>query len=207
MTLWMAALGCGLTSAPETESPALDAPPAPVTEGVVVDASELPSGIPVKGTVVQAITFTDARGDNFAVLSQNDNDDLFAYHAVAVERPKGAVQVLRKVQQPRGECPLDYTAEFVAGSLSAHDLDADGLAETSFAYKYACRGDVSPRDYKVLVLEDGDKAILRGAEILVLGEERFGDGAFEPEGFEEAPKLLEHAETLWQAHLVHEMGG
>lgn len=61
------------------------------------------------------------------------------------------------------ECDLDIVADFVPQSLRVADTDGDSLAEVSFAYRLNCAGDVSPDEQKLLVLEGGEKFIMRGS--------------------------------------------
>lgn len=62
---------------------------------------------------------------------------------------------------PRSDDPA--LAAQVRGPLEVTDVDADQIGELTFAYSLGCRSDVSPLDFKLLVLEDGEKHILRGS--------------------------------------------
>jgi hypothetical protein len=180
------------------------------TSGVVelpFDATGLPVSLAID--VVDGRRFRDANGVNVFVMARSESADLTATHAI-VEGNR-VVATKRRVVQPRPPCDVDYPAEFVDGATSITDLDDDGLAEITFAYKYACVGDISPREYKLLVLEDGVKAILRGAEVVTWRDGsgkpmRIGEGTFAPEGFEDHPRWLEHAKTVWRAHVEHRLG-
>lgn len=148
-----------------TPSGAPDAPSAGSGSGPVTGDVESPgsaarlAGLSPDGAVA-GLRFEDGNGDNVVVLRQIPNDaggqELFADHALVGGR------VMREVRDGVDECPLDLTADFVSGSLDVHDDDEDGVGEVTFTYQLACRGDVSPAEQKLLVLEDGEKFILRG---------------------------------------------
>lgn len=190
------------TAKPEDSAEATPAPPAGKLEITDFDEDAIPQPVGVgDGKVEHGLSFQDANGENLVVLWSDADQGLFAKHVVV--KDGAVVRELREVKQVRGDCEFDYSSAFVPGAFGVTDLDADGFGEVTFAYKYACRSDMSPQDYKLLVTENGDKAILRGAEIMVVGgDEPIGDGKFEPEGFEGRPKLLEHASKVWKRNVV-----
>lgn len=106
------------------------------------------------------------------------------------------VKVLREVKELKPDCEFDWNAAFEQRAVSISDLDDDGIGEVTFAYRTACTSDVSPSTYKLFVLENGDKHILRGTDIVDVGEV-IGDGKYKAEGFENTA-LLEHAEKVWK---------
>ena len=71
--------------------------------------------------------------------------------------------VLREVRDGVPDCDLDMVADFVARSLRVADSDGDSLAGVSFAYRRNCARDVGPAVQQLLVLEGGEKYILRGS--------------------------------------------
>ena len=113
---------------------------------------------------VDGLGWTDAAGQNVVLLRRIETDRrgalLYADHVV-YPNPRERI-MLREVRDGVPECELDMTADFVAGSLRVADSNDDGLAEVSFAYRLNCAGDVSPDEQKLLVLEGGEKYILRG---------------------------------------------
>lgn len=76
--------------------------------------------------------------------------------------PDGQRRLLREVRDSVPECEYDLTAEFLPGSLDVRDDDEDGVGEVVFVYRLACRSDVSAAEQKLLLLEGGEKHILRG---------------------------------------------
>lgn len=120
------------------------------------------AGLPSDGAV-QALTWTDRNGSNTVVLRATEQEfDLYLF-ADHVARNAGDREVLREVRDSVVDCEVDQLAEFVEEALRVDDRDADGVGEVSFAYRLNCAGDVSPSELKLLVLEDGEKHILRGS--------------------------------------------
>lgn len=85
---------------------------------------------------------------------------------------------------------------FLDGATEVTDLDADGFGELTFAYSLACRSDMSPARLKLLMLENGEKFILRGTTNVpgVGGGQYTVDASFKAG----PPALLEHAKKVWK---------
>src|SRR5690606_29174293 len=75
----------------------------------------------------------------------------------------------------------------------------DGIGEVAFAYRADCVSDMSPVTVKLLLLENGDKYILRGTtRIEDPGGAYGGDLKVDP-SFTKGPKeFLAHAKALWE---------
>jgi hypothetical protein len=115
---------------------------------------------------VAALTWRDRAGANTVVLRELQPDpegdkELFADHVAVSDA--GVRTVLREVRDAERDCEYDLTAEFVDDALDVRDDDRDGYGEVLLAYRLACRSDVTPSDLKLLLLEHGDKHILRGS--------------------------------------------
>lgn len=116
--------------------------------------------------VVTTLTWSDQLGANTVVFRDIGDDikdselRLYVDHVVQVG---DRATVLRQVKDSVADCPVDKLLEFVDEALQIQDLDRDGVGEVVFAYRLNCAGDVSPSALKVLLLEDGDKYILRGS--------------------------------------------
>ena len=173
----------------------------------VARPEELELGL--EGTPIAALRWTDANGDNVAVLSTLPGPDespfsrelaLFADHLVLTD---GAERVLRHVVDGVDDCDQDVTAEFLLGTFRVTDVDGDGLGEVTFAYELACRGDVSPAELKLLALEDGAKYIIRGStwdssQMRDVGAfEELPDGVPEPAADAWPAALWTQTQELW----------
>jgi hypothetical protein len=111
-------------------------------------------------------------GDNLLILTETDafdhtpcewdycgNDkDLYAYH---VQRDTGLAR-LWTTKDFVWECDVDMTVQMGAHTLAITDLNADGVAESTFLYILACRGDVSVATMKLIMHEGAEKYAIRG---------------------------------------------
>lgn len=106
---------------------------------------------------------------------------------------------------PRSDDPA--LAAQVRGPLEVTDVDADQIGELTFAYSLGCRSDVSPLDFKLLVLEDGERYILRGS---TWGAGRLAEeygGPLDPPEPEPAeadwlPALWQHAGARYELYAI-----
>ncbi len=114
---------------------------------------------------VDGLRFFDGAGTNLVLLRRRENAQggasLLADHVVYPNSRERIV--LREVRDGVTECDLDMVAEFAPQSLSVADVDGDSLGEVSLTYRLNCAGDISPGEQKLLVLEGGEKYILRGS--------------------------------------------
>ncbi|HUS65362.1 MAG TPA: hypothetical protein VMZ28_12505 [Kofleriaceae bacterium] len=144
------------------------APPSTLKDFALLDLDtyERPAGLTQDGVEVVGMRWTDKNGPNVAVLIHQVEDGgdvtnrrLWAFHYIDGPPPP---RILRKVQDKVESCAFDNNAHFIDDSLEVTDVDADGLAEVWFAYQLGCTSDVSPLPLKLLVIENGEKYILRG---------------------------------------------
>lgn len=112
-------------------------------------------------------------GENLLILTETDafdhepcewdycgNDkELYAYHYI--QRDSGLALLWRTTDFIR-ECDVDMTVQMGAHTLAITDLDADGVAESTFLYILACRGDVSAATMKLIMHEGPEKYAIRG---------------------------------------------
>jgi hypothetical protein len=157
------------------------------------------------GKVVGGLRWSDRRGENLLVFSRAESTRTRGGEtersASLCARHYAGGKLVREVKDHVARCELDLTLAIVPGSEGATDLDRDEIGEATFAYKLGCRSDVSPLTLKLLVLEGGEKHILRGETRVDVGNgERVG-GSYkaDPASFKRAPVLLAHARKVWQA--------
>jgi hypothetical protein len=139
-----------------------------------VAVRSIPRTMPHQGRPIAAKRWTDRLGENTLILTQTgklpgracppdqapcSDAEVYAYHYV---RRGAAVSLLwRTVDFERG-CEFDLYAGFIPASIVVTDLDADGVAESSFMYLLACRSDVSPATLKLIMHEGAQKFAARG---------------------------------------------
>ena len=92
----------------------------------------------------------------------------------------------------------------MVGDWSVTDLDKNGVAEVTFAWRVGCRSDVSPVGHKVLMVGydqsvEVAKYVLRGDTAINIGGSLEEGGEFRVDSaFKKAPpSYLEHAKMVW----------
>jgi hypothetical protein len=169
-----------------------------------VKAADLPSGVTVRGELQSGLKFTDKNGTNYLLFGRafdKKQNSWTLYVEDWVVPAKGAPKNLLPVRDfTEAGCPLAPSARFHDAARAVTDLDGDGIAEVTFAYELACRSDVSPSTYKLLLLEGGTKYILRGETTVDPGDGVIG-GKFtaDPEEAKWPAPFLAAAKRLWDA--------
>ncbi|MCB2378763.1 hypothetical protein LGH70_14265 [Hymenobacter sp. BT635] len=163
--------------------PKIELPAAFETSQVrTLTASQLPAGVVLPaGKLQEARQWEDANGTNVLVVTRTAEQDepnapdeadeaegarhVELYARQYVRRP-GGYQLLWKLQDHVGHCPLDLALSLLPGSTAITDLDNDGHTETMLVYALGCRGDVSPLELKLILHEDAAKYALRGNNVV-----------------------------------------
>jgi hypothetical protein len=130
-------------------------------------AREVPAGLAVRGVVEAGRRWRDENGENVLLLTRTREAwtgdvrarEIHAYHYV---RSGAAYRLLWHATDFIRECPVDVMLEYAPGSLRITDVDADGVAETSFVYALACHGGVDPATLKLILHEGATKYAIRG---------------------------------------------
>lgn len=174
----------------------------PAIKTTPVKASELPPGVTVRGDFTSGVTFADKNGTNYLLFGKSSDTAKNAAKLFVedwVVPAKGKPRNLLPVRDMVEPCEMGgVTATFHDAARTVTDLDGDGIAEVAFAYELACRSDVSPATYKLLLLENGKKYILRGQTAIDPGDGVMG-GTFtaDPPEAKWPAKFLEHAKKVW----------
>jgi hypothetical protein len=174
------------------------------------DKNDLPSDIKYQGKIVNGKRWTDRYGENILILTTTDlhkankrgydgeyarSKELYAYQYV---EKSGSWSQLWKVNDFINDCPVDVTLEFIGGSLGITDLNNDGIGESTFLYKMACRGDVSPCDMKLIMHEGDVKYAIRGTMKLFVDGRWYGGDYKVDKSFDGAPSgFLDYAKEQW----------
>ncbi len=176
--------------------------PAPVFATTQEDNMPANAKLPKGFSKVAGLSWTDAAGDHYALFTSKTTE-VKSKHSVylQVDVYDGAVgkplKLTRSIKDLSEKCEFDNTTKFVDRSAMLSDFDGDSIKELVFAYTTGCRSDVSPDTMKLLVLEGKDKHILRGQTRERVSDTEFVGGAFKPEGFKNASKLLDGAKAHW----------
>ncbi|MBK8482197.1 MAG: hypothetical protein IPL40_13690 [Proteobacteria bacterium] len=182
-------------------------------EALPRDDSALPKPLWPPGERLDSLRWRDRRGLNVAAFTRspprssetaNAKPHWVYLHAKHYLQRQGRWRLVRWVKDREQPCGLDLTADVLTPS-PVTDLDGDGLGELTFAFRLACRGDVSPAELKLFILEDGAKYALRGASrVRVAPDEQVGGDHRRDPAFEHAAAAFRaHAERIW-AKIVQE---
>ncbi|RFS13882.1 M949_RS01915 family surface polysaccharide biosynthesis protein [Emticicia sp. C21] len=151
--------------------------------------------------VIKKVQFNDKNGVNYVIATTEENvkDDyttkkMWVEHFI--ENDKKEPKMLREITDFERDCPVDNQLEIIKDSFTINDLDKNGYAEIIFMYKTGCKGDVSTSGLKLMVLENGTKAAVRGKTII---KEFKTPREMTPDtAFKKLPKLIQDkAIALW----------
>lgn len=162
------------------------------------------------------IAWTDLNGFNQAFFAHKETvkpeDPESGFIPVSRElevrhyvRQDTGLQLLRKVFDFTRDCGFDNMAYFRKASLGAMDVDENGVGELSFAYMLGCTSDLSPQTLKLLVLENGEKYIIRGNTRFppeVGMDDIGGDKEVDPSVLEATKAIQDHMDAAWEVHSV-----
>jgi|SRR3569833_555508 len=174
----------------------------PTIKSTPVKATDLPAGVTVRGEFQSGVKFTDKNGTNYLLFGRSvdhKQNSAMVFVEDWVVPAKGSPRNLLPVRDLVEPCEMGgVTATFHDAARAITDLDGDGIAEVTFAYELACRSDVSPAKYKLLVLENGTKFILRGETAIDPGGGVMG-GKFtaDPAEAKWPAAFLRHAKKVW----------
>ena len=174
----------------------------------------IPNSIKYKGSVIQAVRWTDNTGDNIVLFtaisntpSKNAPDDsysdaaLYAYHfLVSGDSSKSTWKVYDYIK----ECPVDIDLYFVDKTFAITDLNKDGNAEVWLMYKKSCHGDVSPILMKIIMYENNTKFAVRGSTKVQVSASEYMGGTYSfDNAFKKGPGVFrQYAEKLWKQHKI-----
>lgn len=160
----------------------------------------------------QVIQFRDGSGRNLLALKRTESSQLLAdsqteslitlsarlYRRV---QPGESLQQVWEIKDWVSCVGLDVSADFIPEATAITDLNDDGRAEVTVAYRLFCGGGVDPKDLKVIMREGERKYAIRGqSTILVDGEAPYGGQREKDTSLSFAPKVfVDHLEKTWQS--------
>ena len=207
LALCAGALGCATSQAvPDATQNDVEPKPDAVVKWVEL-GGEAPEDTEVAGTFHKAIGWYDRYGRSAIVMGieRSESGDrrkaLLTADLVLWEGSAWTLQ--RRFRQLVDICQFDLELEAFVGRWSVTDLNNDGFAEATFAWRSGCRSDVSPISHKVLMVtyKDGEvvKYALRGQSAVDDGSGKVLGGTYEADpAFQNAPNgFLNHATTVW----------
>ncbi len=159
------------------------------------------------GKVLKSVSWQDKYGQSAFIITftelKNGGGRLNATHLT--REGDASWSKVREFKELISECEFDLVLDPVLDpKWSLTDLDKDGLAEVTFAWRADCTSDVSPSPYKVLMNEHGDKYAIRGTtQIIIADEDKVGGEHTVDPSFKKAPEaFLAHAQKVWDTTSV-----
>ena len=209
--------GCAIATAcggDDSKSSASEAPPPPPGTFALRKLKAIPDAVDAKGPA--AWGWTDGNGNNVFVVTYADQENPSEDEGEAPSTRSRSMLITHDVVGAGGKavrkrtvkdfvngCPFDVHLHLEDDSLQTTDLDGDGFAEITFAYQLTCTSDMSPRTRKLLLLEDGEKYILRGHTGLGGGWSPEGDV---PSEYKVDPSVA-NGPKVFREHLIAAWGG
>lgn len=179
---------------------------------------EIPKYLEFRGTVVEALKWTDSLGENILVQSVTghflwkdydkdsteyilqDKSELYAYLFLKKKGEKTFNRIWKVYDYT--ECfGVDWFTGFIPKATTITDLDNDGISEISMPYVLICRGGMDPGIMKIIMYEGNTKYALRGTTKVMCIEENKEEGVFEPSDNLSSNKLiLNFLNKRWDIH-------
>jgi len=154
------------------------------------------------GKIIAAKTIRDSLGEHVLVLTEkstaSSNGRIEKIDLAASYYDKTADKwALAWTVKDGVDCPnLDSAASFFADATSITDLDKDGNAEVTVAYKTFCGGGIDPSTIKVIMRQGKEKFAIRGESLIKFkGQEPMG-GTNTPD-----KALLANSKAVFKRHM------
>jgi len=216
-------VGKPLASNTKEETAKDESPKVPKTTGGIedlsYDVSDIPANIKYDGSIVAGAKWKDNNGSNVLIITetkdrkkggqefQSWSKELYGYQFITGS--DGPKQVW-KISDFIKDCEADPTLSYIKNSLSITDINNNGIAESTFLYKLACRSDVSPAGLKLLMHEEDKKYAIRGTTKIVIkgeGANTYGGETNVDKSFYDAPEgFLNYAKDEWSKYRVEKFG-
>ncbi len=177
---------------------------------------EIPRTIDFRGTVVEALKWSDSNGENILIQTVtghfnwkdedmiHDKSELYAYLFQKTTLDKEYKRKWRIYDYT--ECyAVDWFTGFTPKATTITDVDNDSITEITIPYVSICRGGMDPGSMKIIMYEGGIKYALRGATMLMCGSENSYGGEFvETENLKMKPKLHSFLIAHWNRNKCEE---
>jgi hypothetical protein len=166
-----------------------------------IEPSILEKFITNESVVETALQFDDKNGKNYLVVTSilNGSDEWLTKTLLVkhyIKKSNNQFELIRQITDNEVHCEFDNDLQFLDKSLTISNLDKNNYAEITFLYKIGCRSDVSPIGLKLMVIENGNKAAIRGNTVprgFGFPKEKVTDAAFK-----KLPKAIQdQANKLW----------
>lgn len=187
-----------------------------------INYNEIPKSLDFKGTVVEALKWTDATGENILIQTVTgnftwldyekdstdymlqDKAELYAYLFTKSNTEQEYKKKWRVYDYI--ECfGVDWFIGFTPKATTVTDLDQDGITEIAIPYVLMCRGGMDPGIMKIIMFEENTKYAFRGETMLMCGNENAYGGKYEASSnLEQKPSFNAFLKQHWNRNKCEE---
>ncbi|UOX33929.1 hypothetical protein LXD69_00085 [Flavobacterium sediminilitoris] len=179
---------------------------------------EIPKYLEFRGTVVEALRWNDALGENILIQTVTghfnwkdydenltdfmlqDKSELFAY-LFRKKRSENEFSRVWKLYDYNKCYGVDWFTGFIPKATTITDIDKDGISEITLPYVLICRGGMDPGEMKIIMYEDNVKYALRGTTMLMCKSKEHYGGEFEPsDNLKKESTLYDFLKKRWETH-------
>ncbi|WP_405398301.1 M949_RS01915 family surface polysaccharide biosynthesis protein [Maribacter sp. Asnod2-G09] len=184
--------------------------------------NEIPKSLDFKGTVVEALKWKDANGENILIQTVTgnftwmdyekdstdymlqDKAELYAYLFVKSNTQQEYKRQWRVYDYI--ECfGVDWFIGFAPKATTITDLDNDGITEIAMPYVAMCRGGMDPGIMKIIMFEENTKYAFRGETMLMCGNKNAYGGEYEASSnLEQEPSFNVFLKQHWNRNKCEE---
>lgn len=178
---------------------------------------EIPKDLDFRGTVIEALKWSDYNGDNILIQSLSgqfdwkdyeknskqymlqDKSEIYAY--LFIKGKDNESYKLKWRLYDYNECfGVDWFTGFIKSSTTITDLNNNGIAEISMPYILVCRGGLDPGNMKIIMYEGNVKYALRGETMICLGENNsYGGNYKSSENLENQKEFKDFLLNKWRS--------
>ncbi|MFK8046486.1 MAG: M949_RS01915 family surface polysaccharide biosynthesis protein [Crocinitomicaceae bacterium] len=183
-----------------------------------ISYDDIPKYLDFRGTVVEALKWTDKTGDNILIQSVSGHfnwkdyvsdsssymlQDKWEIYAYLFTKGKGKTEYKRVWRvYDYTECfGVDWYAGFIPKATTVTDIDKDGVAEICMPYVSICRGGMDAGTMKIIMYEGTRKYALRGTTMVFCADINKEEGVYKPsENLKENKTFMDFMHNRWETH-------
>ena len=182
---------------------------------------DIPKTFDFRGTVVEALHWTDAHGENILIqtvtghftwkeydknltdYTLQDKSELYAY--LFQKKNSGEDYKIKWRVYDYTECyGVDWFTGFTLKATTITDLDNDGITEITMPYVSICRGGMDPGTMKMIMYEGTRKYALRGSTMICGGDNPYGGEFTASENLKSNETFMDFLTKHWKRNRCEE---
>lgn len=183
-----------------------------------ISYDEIPKYLEFRGTIVEALKWTDSLGENILIQTVTgqffwkdydkdsteymlqDKSELYAYLFIK-KKGENTFNRIWKVYDYNECFGVDWFTGFIPKATTITDIDNDGISEISMPYVLICRGGMDPGTMKIIMYEGNTKYALRGSTMLFCkGDHPYGGEYKSSDNLRNEKTFNEFLIRRWNAH-------